>query len=216
MNLYTMMFRTVFFYFFILIIYRFMGKREMGSISVQDLVVGILIAEMVAISIENTKESLILTVVPILLLVFLEIIVAFLSLKSNTFRHLVDGKPVLLINKGIINFKEMIKQRYTIDDLLVELRNNNIKNLMDVEYAVLENNGKLSIFKYNFMKRSSSNPFPLILDGKIEKSALEYIKKDEEWLKSIIYEEGYRVEDIFYCFYKNNKAFIISKESIKN
>ena len=151
---------------------------------------------------------------PISILVLLEIISAFISLKSSKFRNIVEGKPSLIINKGKINYKEMIKQRYTLDDLLLELRSQKIKNLLDVEYAVLENNGSLSIFKYNFLKMKSENPFPLILDGKIETSALKYINKDEKWLVDLIEKEGYDISEIFYCFYKNNRAYIIPKNSL--
>ena len=215
MEMFTVIYRTIFFYCFILFIYRVMGKREIGQLSIQDLVVSILIAEMVAISIENTKDTLWLTIIPILVLVVLEIIAAFISLKFNIFRNFIEGKPVLIINKGVINFKEMVRQRYTLDDLLLELRSNNIKNLMDVEYAVLENNGKLNIFKYNFLKIKSDNPFPLILDGIIQRSTLKYINKSEEWVKDLLNKEGVDVSEVFYAFYKNNKAYIIKKEAVK-
>lgn len=215
MEFLTVIFRTFFFYFFILLIYRVMGKREIGQLSIQDLVVSILIAEMVAISIENKEDPMALTIFPIILLVLLELIMAFLSLKFTRFRNLVEGKPVLIINQGVINFKEMVKQRYTLDDLLLELRTQKIKSIEDVEYAVLENNGRLSIFKYNFLKLKSDNPFPLILDGVVQKSTLKYMKKDESWLLDLIDKEGYEVKDIFYCFSKNNKAYIITKDSIK-
>ena len=108
----------------------------------------------------------------------------------------------------------MVRQRYTLDDLLLELISQKIKNLFDVEYAVLENNGSLSIFKYNFLKMKSENPFPLVLDGKIETSTLKYIGKDEKWLLDLINKEGYNVSEIFYCFYKNEKAYIIPKNSL--
>lgn len=215
MELFTIIYRTAFFYCFILIIYRVMGKREIGQLSIQDFVVSILIAEMVAISIENTKDSLWYTILPIILLVILEIIAAFIALKCNRFRTIVEGKPVLIINKGKINFKEMVRQRYTLDDLLLELRSNNIKNLQDVEYAVLENNGKLNVFKYNFLKIKSENPFPLILDGIVQKSTLKYINKSEEWLKDLIAREKCEITDVFYAFYKNNKAYIIRKDSVR-
>lgn len=215
MEMFTVVYRTIFFYVFILIIYRIMGKREIGQLSIQDLVVSILIAEMVAISIENTKDSLWLTIMPVIVLVILEIVAAFASLKFNRFRNLIEGKPVLIINKGVVNFKEMVRQRYTLDDLLLELRSNNIKNLQDVEYAVLENNGKLNVFKYNFLKIKSENPFPLILDGMIQRSTLKYINKDEKWLMDLIKKEYCDVSDIFYAFYKNNKAYIIKKNDIK-
>lgn len=215
MELLIVVLKTIFFYFFILIIYRIMGKREIGQLSIQDLVVSILIAEMVAISIENKTDPLAYTVFPIIVLVLLEIVMAFISLKCNKIRHIIEGKPALIINKGVINFKEMVKQRYTLDDLLLELRTNKIKNLMDVEYAVLENNGKLNIFKYNFLKIKSENPFPLILDGKVETSTLNYINKDEKWLLDLLSKDNLSVSEIFYCFYKNKKAYIIKKEDVK-
>ena len=192
MKLFIAVYRTLFFYFFIMISYRLMGKREIGQLGVIDLIVSILIAELVAISIENYKDSMMLTIVPILLLLFLEIAAGYLSLKFNKLRNIVDGKPSLIINRGIINYKEMIKQRYTLHDLMMELRNNNIKNLNDVEYAVLENNGKLNIFKYSFLGLDNSLPFPLILDGVIQKDTLNYLEKDESWLY------GYLKDNSFY------------------
>lgn len=215
MQLLSVIFRTIFFYIFILIIYRLMGKREIGQLSIQDLVVSILIAEMVAISIENYKDPLLFTILPILALVLLEIFAAFISMKYNRFRSIIEGKPVLIINKGIINFKEMVKQRYTLDDLLLELRTNGIKSVEEVEYAVLENNGKLSIFKYNFLRIKSENPFPLIIDGRIEKSTLKYIDKDINWLKDLISNYNLDISEVFYAFYKNNKCYIIKKEDVR-
>lgn len=215
MEMFTVVYRTIFFYIFILIIYRVMGKREIGQLSIQDLVVSILIAEMVAISIENTKDSLWLTIMPIIVLVVLEIVAAFAALKFNRFRNVVEGKPVLIINKGVVNFKEMVRQRYTLDDLLLELRSNNIKNLQDVEYAVLENNGKLNVFKYNFLKIKSENPFPLVLDGIMQKDTLRYINKSEKWLIYMLEKEKVEVKDVFYAFYKNNKVYVIKKSDIR-
>ena len=215
MQLLTITFRTFFFYIFILVVYRMMGKREIRQLSVQDIVVSILIAEMAAISIENSDESIALTIFPIITLGILEILFAFLSLKFSKFRNIIEGKPVLIINQGVINFKEMVKQRYTLEDLLMELRTQKIRNIEDVEYAVLENSGKLSIFKYNFLKLKSDNPLPLILDGVIQRDTLKYLKKDEKWLMALIKNEGYNIEDIFYCFNKKDKAFIITKDSIK-
>ena len=89
----------------------------------------------------NYKENLFFTIIPIIILLFFEIFGGFLSLKFNKFRNIIDGKPSLIINRGIINYKEMVKQRYSLDDLLLELRTYNIKDLSEVEYAVLENNG---------------------------------------------------------------------------
>ena len=214
MDLVYVIIRTVFFYLFVLIIFRLMGKREIGQLSIQDLVVSLLIAELVAISIENYKDSILLTIVPIIILLCFELVAGFLSLKFNKFRNLIDGKPSLIINRGIINYKEMLKQRYSLDDLLLELRNNEIKNLKDVEYAVLENSGKLNIFKYNFLNIESANPFPLILDGVVQKDTLDYLEKDEEWLYDYLKENEVKIEEIFYSFYKNNKIYIIKRNEL--
>ena len=215
MELFTVLFRTLFFYFFVLIAYRIMGKREIGQLGVIDLIVSILIAELVAISIEETENPIYLTIIPIALLVILEVLFAYISIKSRKFRTLFDGKPSLIICNGKINYKEMVKQRYSLDDLLVSLRQQGIKDLDMVEYAFLEPNGELSVFKYNLFKLKSSYPMPLILDGSIQKGALKHIHKTEEWLKSELKNKNLTYEDIFYAFYKNKKIYIIKKTEVK-
>ena len=215
MELFTVLFRTIFFYFFVLIAYRIMGKREIGQLGVIDLIVSILIAELVAISIEETENPIYLTILPITFLVILEVLFAYISIKSRRFRTLFDGKPSLIIVNGKINYKEMVKQRYSLDDLLVSLRQQGIKELDMVEYAFLEPNGELSVFKYNLFKLKSSYPMPLILDGSIQKGALKHIHKTEAWLKSELKNKNLTYEDIFYAFYKNKKIYIIKKTEVK-
>ena len=215
MELFTVLFRTLFFYFFVLIAYRIMGKREIGQLGVIDLIVSILIAELVAISIEETENPIYLTIIPIAVLVILEVLFAYISIKSRKFRTLFDGKPSLIICNGKINYKEMVKQRYSLDDLLVSLRQQGIKDLDMVEYAFLEPNGELSVFKYNLFKLKSSYPMPLILDGSIQKGALKHIHKSEAWLKSELSNKNLTYEDIFYAFYKNKKIYIIKKTEVK-
>lgn len=192
-----------------------MGKREIGQLGVIDLIVSILIAELVAISIEETENPIYLTIIPIALLVILEVLFAYISIKSRKFRTLFDGKPSLIICNGKINYKEMVKQRYSLDDLLVSLRQQGIKELDNVEYAFLEPNGELSVFKYNLFKLKSSYPMPLILDGSIQKGALKHIHKTEAWLKSELSNKNLTYEDIFYAFYKNKKIYIIKKTEVK-
>ena len=207
--------RTAFFYFFVILCYRLMGKREIGQLGVIDLMVSILIAELIAISIENIKDSVFLTIVPISLLVVLEIILAFISIKSRKFRTFFDGKPSLIICNGKINYNEMVKQRYSMDNLLLSLRQKEIKNIDEVEYAFLEPNGKLSVFKYNFLKIPSAYPMPLILDGSVQKKALKYINKTMTWLEYTLNSKNLKIEDIFYCFYKKKKLYIIKRNEVK-
>lgn len=216
MQLFTVMFRTLFFYFFITLAYRIMGKREVGQLGIIDLIVSILIAELVAISIENINDSILLTIAPIVLLVILELLLAYLSIKSRTFRTIFGGKPSLIIVNGKINYHEMVKQRYSMDDLLLSLRQKEIRNIEDVEYAFLEPNGKLSIFKYNFFKIKSAYPMPLIVDGTIQDKALKYIHKTKEWLNHELEKKKLNLKDVFYAFYKGGKIYLVKKsETLK-
>lgn len=193
-----------------------MGKREIGQLGVIDLIVSILIAELVAISIENIDEPLVLTVAPITILVVVEILFAFISVKSRKFRNLLDGKPSIIINKGVMNYKEMIKQRYSLDDLLLSLRQNNIKSIEDVEYAFLETNGKLSIFKYNIFKTNSTYPLALIIDGVIQDKTLKEIKHSKFWLTNYLRKQDIDLSNVFYAFYKNKKIYIIKNCDLAN
>lgn len=215
MEMLSIIFRTVFFYFLVAIAYRIMGKREIGQLGIIDLIVSILIAELVAISIENLKDPIIYTIAPIVLLVILELVLAFISVKSRKFRNLFGGKPSLIICNGKLNFKEMVKQRYTLDDLLIELRQKEVKSIEDVEYAFLEPNGKLSIFKYNLFKTKSNYPMPLIVDGQVQQKALKYIHKSKLWLSHIVAKKGLKIEDIFYCFYKGRSVYIVKRSDLK-
>ena len=216
MELLTTVLRTLFFYFFVTFAYRIMGKREVGQLGIVDLIVSILIAELVAISIENVDKSIMLTIAPISLLVVIEIALAYLSTKSRWFRLVFTSKPSVIINHGVINYKEMIKQRYSLDDLLVSLRQASIKSIEDVEYAFLESNGKLSIFKYNLFKTDSAYPAPIIVDGVIQENTLKNIRKNKIWIKLYLRKQNINLEDIFYAFYKNGKIYTILKSNVNN
>ena len=149
--------KTLFFYWIIVVVYRFMGKREVGELSIVDLTVSILIAELVAISIEQYDKSVFLSLIPMLILMLLQIILAKLSLKHPKLRTLLDGEPSFIVEKGKVNYKELVKQRYNLEDLLTQLRAREIKSLEDVDYAILETSGKLSVFQ----KQKGKSVYPL-------------------------------------------------------
>ena len=153
MEYFTIIFRTLFFYFFIVFVYRIMGKREVGQLGIIDLIVSVLIAELVAISLDNTKDSIFMAIIPIILLVLCQIGMALLSLNKKSVREMFDGKPSVIINNGKIQIKEMVKQRYNLDDLLTQLREENFKSISEVDYAILETSGKLSVFKKENSKK---------------------------------------------------------------
>jgi len=214
MDLLVITLKTTFFYFFILISYRIMGKREIGQLGTTDLIVSILIAELVAISIENFNDTMLNTIIPITVLVILEVFLAYLSTKSKKLKLILDGKPSLIIKNGMINYKELVKCRYSLDDLLFSLRQNKIKSIEDVEYAFLETNGKLSIFPYNMLKLKGSYPYALIIDGVIQEDTLKQIKKDSSFILDRLRLNNLRVEDIFYAFYKKGSIYIIKKSEL--
>ncbi len=214
MSYFTVLWKTLFFYFLITVIYRIMGKREVGELSIMDLIVSIFIAELAAISIDNYKQNIFLSVVPILALVIVQLVVSRISLKSAKIRSILDGDPSVIIERGKVNFKEMLKQRYNLDDLLVQLRNRGIKSIEEVDYAILETSGKLSVFRRDDDK-NRVYPLPIIIDGKVQKDVLYQIGKDMVWLMDTLNRENYQLEDVFYGFYQKKKLFLIRKEAIK-
>ena len=211
MELFTTVFRTFLFYFLIVFVYRVMGKREVGQLGIIDLIVSVLIAELVAISLEDTSKSIWLVIIPIFLLVACQVGMAFLSLKVKKVRDVFDGNPSVIINDGKLQIKEMIKQRYNMDDLLTQLREHGVSSIKDVGYAVLETSGKLSVFKKEVSKNKTF-PLPLIIEGKIEYDTLKLLDKDINWLKKHL---SVGIEDVFYGFYKNENIYIIKNDEIE-
>ena len=195
--------RTIFFYIYVTICYKIMGKREIGELGILDLTISILIGQLVAVSIENYKDSVLLTILPILVLVLIEVISSKLSINNRKFNKIVDGKPTIIIDQGKLIYKNMTKERYTIDDLLMNLRSEGISSIDKVKYAFLETNGKLSIIK------NSINPLPIIVEGIIQEDTLKLINKDKKWLLKVISNNNLELEEIFYCLYKKTHLYII-------
>lgn len=208
--IFKILFRTFIFYFIILISYKLMGKREVGELGIFDFVISMLMSQIVAISIENYKDPILYAFFPVILLVFLQIILSKLSVKNKKIRNFVEGKESILIKNGVLSIKEMIKQRYTIDDLLMQLRDKNIRTIEEVQYAVLETNGKLSVFK-NDDKDNKIFPLPIIVDGCINYDNIRIINKDKNWVYKKLNEKKLKLEDVFYSFVKGNEVYIIKK-----
>ena len=204
--------RTLFFYFFIFFIDRLMGKREVGQLGIIDLIVSILIAELAIISIEDLSNNLFYSIIPIFTLTFLQITLAYFSLNKPKFRIFLDGNPAVIIKNGKVNFKEMTKQKYNLDDLLVQLREKGHKSIEEIEYAILENNGTLSVFPYE--KKESYLPLQLILDSKIQEETLEHLKKDVKWVLELLKKRNIDIEEVFYAFYKDKNVFIIKNSDL--
>ncbi len=189
-----------------------MGKREIGQLSVLDFVVSIMIAELAVISIENFQGPIIYSLIPIFVLSIIQITFAFISLKSEKLRDFLDGEPSVLIKEGKIDEHEMRKQRYNFDDLLVQLRQNKVAKLSDVEFAILEPSGKLSVIEKakEPQQKGPNMPLPLILDGKVQEEHLTKINKTPLWLRQEMRKIGYRdIKKISYCAIREDQSFFV-------
>ncbi|KEK26343.1 DUF421 domain-containing protein [Bacillus gaemokensis] len=217
MELWGIAFRTVLLYFIMLIIFRVMGKREIGELSILDLVVFIMLGELAVLGIIEADRPMWDQIVPMVVIVVIQIVLAYASLKSGKIRHLIDGEPAIIVRKGKIDEKQMRKQRYNIDDLLMQLREEGIGDVRDVEYAILEASGKLSVFQKQKSKKNKNDmpvfSFPLIIDGEIQQSHLQMIEQSEEWLARKLGNIGYSdVSEILYCSFQNGEFFVDLKD----
>ena len=208
MKLYLLIIKTLVLYFFIILCYRIMGKKEVGQLSVIDLIVSMLIAEMAAMSIEEDK-SIWVSIIPIFVLVAIQMILSYVTLKNVNIRKFVDGTPTIIINDGKLDFKQMKNLRYSLEDLISQLREQGVKSIEEVNYAVLENNGKLSVFK------DKVYPLPIIIEGCIDYDTLKNINKNETWLYHILDKNNITLDDVFYAFYAKNKTYIIRKSEVQ-
>ncbi|RPK27593.1 hypothetical protein EDO6_03116 [Paenibacillus xylanexedens] len=150
-------FRTILMYFLVYCAMRVMGKREIGKLSMFDLVVSIMLAEMAAFVIEDIDKPLSYGIAPMLTLIIVQIGMAFIGLKSRRLRLIIDGKPTVLISKGVLHRDEMRKQRYNLDDLLQQLREQNVDSIGEVDFAILETTGKLTVFPKDENTSNDSN-----------------------------------------------------------
>lgn len=210
--------RTLFSYFFLLILVRLMGKRELGKLSVFDVVISIMLAEMAALAIEDVDKPALRFYLPMLLIALLEVAFAYVSLKSKKFRDTVDGSADLIIENGQIREHAMRRNRLNMDDLMVHLRQKDVKNIGDVEFAVLEPTGQMSVFlkeqkdkitreDLSLMRKPQVGsisykglPIPLILDGKVRTEALSKIGQNELWLKREIRKYGIKdIREVSFC-----------------
>ncbi|TFV08040.1 DUF421 domain-containing protein [Bacillus stratosphericus] len=207
--------RTIILYFLIWFIFRLMGKREIGELSILDLVIFMMIAEIAVLAIEEVEDNMLHTVWPILLLTFIQITLAYLSLKSQGVRRFLDGKPALLIINGKIDEGAMRKQRYNFDDLLIQLRENNIDSIQDVSYAILEPSGKLAVVEKENKRKHAALELPLVADGVVQHDHLKQINQNEQWLKDELAKRGYHdIEQISYCSFNQKTFYIDLKDEV--
>lgn len=192
--MFTVLIRTMILYILVLITIRIMGKKEIGQLEPFELAITIMISELASLPMQDTRIPLINGVIPIITLLLLEVIIAWIQLKSEKTRSIITGKPSILISNGQIQEREMKNQKLNLNDLLEELRLKGYFDIEEIEYAILETSGQISLLpKINKVPATKEDmkikikentlPVTLILDGKINCENLKDINKTEQWLR---------------------------------
>ena len=186
--------RAIILYIIVLIVMRLMGKREIGQLQPFELAIAIMIADLASIPMTEIGIPISKGIIPILGLLVMHLLISFINLKSIILRELICGKPAILIYRGKIDEKVLKKERFTINELQERLRGNNIVNIGDVEYAILETNGEVTVIQkpnkrnsipedFNIMPDYEGIPYDLVIDGVIMEENLKKIGKNYIWLE---------------------------------
>lgn len=195
------MIRTFILFSLVVVALRLMGKRQIGKLQPYELVVLMVLADLATIPMEDIRIPLLSGAVPILLLLVIEVGISYFSMKSERLRGIICGTPAILIQNGKIVEQELKRLRYNINDLLEQLRAKNFPNIADVEYAILENSGEISIIPksqkrplspadLNIPTKYEGIPMTLVIDGYVFENNLHKINLNKEWLKSELQKFG--------------------------
>lgn len=199
-------FRAIFLYIVVLIVMRLMGKREIGQLQPFELAISIMIADLAATPMTESGIPITNGIMPILGLLVMHLIISMINIKSTKAREIICGKPSLLIFRGKIDQKVLKKERFTINELEERLRDNNIFNIGDVEYAILETSGQVTVIPkpnkkpvtpedLNIQAKYEGIPYDLVVDGKVEYENLKKIGKNYTWLQKQTEKFGIKPED---------------------
>ncbi|MFT9493769.1 DUF421 domain-containing protein [Anaerosolibacter sp.] len=217
--------RTLFIYFFVVFAIRMMGKGELTELQPFELVIMLMIAELAALSMENTGASILNNLVAIITLLFAQILISYINMKSEWARGIICGKPSILVEKGKINMKELQRLRININDLVEQVREKDYVSLTDVEFAILETNGELSIIPkankrpatiedLNIKANYESMPVSLIIDGHINHYNLKIAQHDEDWLLEQLKNRSIdNYKDVLFCFLDENRKLYVQKKN---
>ena len=186
--------RAIILYLVVLIVMRLMGKREIGQLQPFELAISIMIADLASVPMSELGIPITNGIIPILALLVIYMIISVLNMKSVNVRKIMSGKPSLLVYRGKIDEKILKKERITINELQERLRGQNVFNLSDVEYAILETNGQVTVIQkpekrnlipedLNIIPEYEGISYDLVLDGKIMDENLKTIGKDRKWLE---------------------------------
>lgn len=204
----TVFFRTIIIYLITITVMRLTGKRQIGELQITELVVTFMLSELAVYPITDKNIPLIHAIVPIISLLSLEVIFTFIQTKSPKFRKLFNGKPTVIISRGKLCPGELANNRVDISELLGELRLKGVFNINDVEYAILEENGKLSVLtkstesaltprQLGFPVEEHGLSHPIVVDGVLIPNSLAFVNKSDLWFEKFLAEHTLKLQNIF-------------------
>ena len=215
--------RSIILYIIVLIVMRLMGKREIGQLQPFELAISIMIADLATIPMTEIGIPIFNGIIPILGLLFMHLIISMSNLKSSKIREIICGKPRILIYRGKIDEKALKKERFTINELQEKLRGNGVVNLGDVEYAILETSGDVTVIQksdkrttipadFNIMPEYEGIPYDLIIDGKIMEKNLQALGKNYVWLDKQVKKFGIKPEEALIVTIDGKGQFFCQKK----
>ncbi len=214
--------RTLILYLTVIIALRIMGKRQLGELQPSELVVAIMISDLASVPMQSIDIPLLTGIIPVFTLIVAEVIMSYFSMKSKVVRRILSGKPSIVIYKGKINPSELKKIRFNMSDLMEELRVNGYHNIEDVDTAVVETSGKLSIIPKDSAREVTVDdmkikepkpdglPFVIITEGSFEEEEVKRLGKSEEQIKKLLAKKGItKISDILIASVdKSGKLFV--------
>lgn len=218
--------RSIVLYIIVLIVMRLMGKREIGQLQPFELAIAIMIADLATIPMAETGIPIGNGIVPILGLLIMHILISILNIKSMRAREIICGRPSLLIYRGKIDEKQLKKERFTINELQERLRSVNVINIGDVEYAILETSGQVTVIQkpnkrncipedFGIMPEYEGITYDLVIDGKVINENLRKVGKDYNWLKKEVKKFGYAPEEALIVTLDGNNQIYAQKKMRK-
>lgn len=222
----TIFIRTLIIYVFVLVALRLMGKREIGQLQPYELVVTIMIADLASVPMQDVSIPILQGIIPILALVVGQIVISFLNLKSGIMRRLICGKPTIMIEKGKIVERSLKEQKYTINGLLTQLRIAGYSNLKNIDYAILETSGAISVIPknkvmpvtrddMNIKAEYSGFPRAYVIDGSYIHENIKVSKFSEKMINDILKKQKVKLDDVFLLVIdENDEIFLQKKERV--
>jgi len=191
----TLLVRTVIIYFFLIVAMRIGGKRQIGEMQLSELITALLLSELAVAPISHEDTPLIFGLVPIMIVIGLEIICAFLATKSSIAKRFFDGVPSVIIKRGELDIGELAKNRMGIEEFISETRCQGVRDISDIDYAIIEADGTLSVFEKD--GKNSGIAHVIIADGNISQHGLKSVKMTEKALTDMLNEKNLTLKDVF-------------------